>query len=518
MAHQSEIKGILKSGILVSIVTIGVKIFGLLKQMIVAWTFGATNETDIYNIADGFVGPIAVVLFSSISVLLLSEYLLEKKSEKQYSLTSNMYIVYIVIAIISIILLWIVAPYLSKFLAIGYSSENVNRVAYYVRGLSFLLFFYCIASINGAILEAEKSFVPTKLQGAYISISIIISCLLFSKKLGINAILYGTIFGYFLYFISNTILSSKYIHFEISSPFQDKRVWKIFQLSIPLMVGSAIDDIQGIIDRTIASGLGEGVVSNLGYGRIVSSDVISGAFISAVGIVFYSYFTGFVADNDIEKLKNSLTEGLGILFIITGIVTVLYLTSASEIVELLFHHYQFDEDDVRTTALLIIGYAVSFPAMAIRDLHIRAHYAFQDTKAPMLNGIVGMILNTVTSVIFAKRFGPIGIALGTSVSYFVIAFLSIVTLKKHISNIDYRPVAATAIKIIVASLVCFLILLIIDNVVGFEKVLVWLTSCLIVIFLYFAMLKLMKIKEVNYLWGMVKSRIQRLNEFFLNGV
>ena len=105
MAHQSEIKGILKSGILVSIVTIGVKIFGLLKQMIVAWTFGATNETDIYNIADGFVGPIAVVLFSSISVLLLSEYLLEKKSEKQYSLTSNMYIVYIVIAIISIILL-----------------------------------------------------------------------------------------------------------------------------------------------------------------------------------------------------------------------------------------------------------------------------------------------------------------------------------------------------------------------------------------------------------------------------
>ena len=71
---MSGSKSILKSTVIVTIVTFGIKVLGLIKQAVLAAYCGATEETDAFFIASGVIFSLNTMLFSSISVTLLTEH------------------------------------------------------------------------------------------------------------------------------------------------------------------------------------------------------------------------------------------------------------------------------------------------------------------------------------------------------------------------------------------------------------------------------------------------------------
>lgn len=84
---------------------------------------------------------------------------------------------------------------------------------------------------------------------------------------------------------------------------QDEYVTRALMLTIPVFIGTAINEINIIVDKTLASTLAEGSISALNYATRLNSLVL-GVFITAITTVTYPMLAIEANNGDMEKLKS----------------------------------------------------------------------------------------------------------------------------------------------------------------------------------------------------------------------
>lgn len=441
------------------------KVIGFLKQIVIAWIFGSAVQTDIYFIADGFVAMICIVIFSSISVTFLSTYVYERNKNDKDTLNglfSNMLFAGIILASVVVVIVIIFAPGISRILAPTYAGEDLKTLVGYIRVLSIVILFGGLNAIYSSVLEGEYHFIPSKLNGFFLSLTSILTCILFAKKLGIKALLFGCIGGYVFYnifLLLNVILKAKR---KLRFPFYDARVAEIFKLCIPLLIGNSIIDISFTVDKIIASSLGEGSVSALYYGQVLSMDFVNAIFITSIGAVVLTELSGFAVNGLNDRFNKAVINASKIYVVILFQISLLYYFFAEEITSVVLMHGAFDHNSVLSTAQVVRGYALGFIFLAVREVLVRAHYALKDTKWPMMNGGIGVLVNIALSFILARFLGVFGISAATSIAAMTGAFLSCITLKRKNTGIKKekfwdKEMYGILLAGCVSAIVCFLI-------------------------------------------------------------
>lgn len=78
------------------------------------------------------------------------------------------------------------------------------------------------------------------------------------------------------------------------------------------------------------------------------------------------------------------------MFIIPICVGTLVLSGP--IVKLLFERGKFNESDTIMTANILMVYIISILAFSLRNVISRAFYSLHDTKTPMINGAIAIVL------------------------------------------------------------------------------------------------------------------------------
>ena len=110
------------------------------------------------------------------------------------------------------------------------------------------------------------------------------------------------------------------------------------------------------------------------------------------------------------------------------------------------------------TAIALIMYSIGMVAFGLRDILGKVFYALQDTKTPMINGAIAMVMNIVLNIILVKYLQLAGLALATSISAIVCIFLLFGSLNKKIGYFGQDKIIKTTIKSIVSAAVMGLII------------------------------------------------------------
>lgn len=507
MKRESKYRGIAFSGFVVAIITIISKFVALAKQSVMAYYFGATVKTDALFFAESFVSCVANILFASVAVVLLSSYVYEKDDKD--GLFTNCYVFCFVIDIVLCILLVIFAPAIANILGSGYSISGKIEFVRYIRIMSISLVPITLWQMDAAVLQAEKHFAITKTQSIINSIFIIGFVLVGYKRYGVLAALLGLIFAEFGYFFILRLNARKYVTFRDGRFWKDNRILELIKKTLPLMLGSMVVYFSTIFDKALASTIGEGTATHLYYGQIASHDIISAVVVSALGTVFYSYFTEYVKEQEFIKLSNLIKKllTLALLFLLPG--TVYYLFFSQDIVKVLFGHGSFGIRDVNDTALIAVSYAIGFFPMAAREFLVKAHYAIQDTKSPMINAMIGTVVNVGVSIYLSRRIGSCGIAIGTTVSYFVIAGLAVITLKRNNIRIGLKEETATLLKIILANLLLCIVVFGMKNLSPEESI--WGDMLIgVVSFVgYLLLISVLRIDELKFFQERILNKLKR---------
>lgn len=505
-------KNIFISSLSVTGITILIKFLGLLKQTIIASKCGATIETDAFYISTGVIGQLCIAIFSAISITLLTLYA-EKKEEKDENeaikLINSVLRLFLPIAIALSTLTFLLAPIISKLLAPSYNAYELSILTHYIKIVSFAFIPWCYYLIINVILESEKTFIPGRCQGLFQNLFLIIAAFLLFKKYGMIALTYAFLFSGIAESILITFCARKKLRIYFCKLSFKKELSKLLIVSLPLILGNAVYEINDIVDKQIATSIGTGFASILTYGATLN-EMISGVIVSSVSIVLFSNFTTWIAKKDYYRVENCLKKALYILILFIIPITIIFTFSGSNIVKIFYGNGSLSSSELKNIYYVLIGYSVGFVFQTIRAVMIKVLYAFQDTKASMINGIISICTNILFSIILARIFGIIGVSLSTSIAMVIASFLLYRSVKKHLPKFSFKNMKKEFIAIILSGMISILTTIIIHQTHFYNNAFNYLFKlifdCFIILFTYFIPMLILN----ERLLKKIKERIKML--------
>ena len=345
---------------------------------------------------------------------------------------------------------------------------------------------------------------------------IIIVATLLSIKHGPYLMIWGTLIGMaseFLFQLPYAIKAG-YKYVPIIN-IKDKYIKKMAWLIMPVLIGVAVNQVNTLVDRTLASTLPVGTVSALNYSNKLTSFVIA-IFITSISSVIYPILSQLSSENNKERFTSSVIKSINCVIILVLPITVGTIVLALPIVRVLFERGAFGANATYLTALALAMYSIGMVAYGLRDVLGKIFYSLQDTKTPMVNGVIAMAMNMIMDVVFIKFWGLAGLTLATSLSSMACIMLLFRSLKKKIGYFGQDKIVRATAKSLVASLIMGAVayysyhyMIRFTHTGGETEFIVLMVAVTLAAAVYGGLIMLFKVDEIRIVTDVVKRRLKR---------
>lgn len=448
-SSNSSKKSIISSTLFVSLLAVFIKFLGLIKQSVLAAYCGATEETDMFFIVSGVLVMLCTMIFSAISVSLLTMHtdkLIHEGRESANDLINKVLRTFLPLSVLITLFFIIVAPWFAKFLVPTYSPEQIVVMAKYIRMMSAVFILWCYFLTINVVLETDKSFIPGRGQNMFQNIFLIIAAIFVYSRTGIESLIWAFLFSAFAECILVTWCARrqfKVIWGKLHTP--SSEIKKLYKLALPLIVGNAVYEVNDIVDKQISSSLGEGHVSYLTYGSTIN-EIVTGVIVMAMSTVLFTHFATWVSEGNLQKLERMLMGCLTYLILIVFPIITMCIFAGDDIVRIFYQRGSFGETEVYYTYWVSVGYASGFIFSSVRAVMVKVFYAFKDTRRAMINGIVSVAINISLSITLSRFIGVWGIALATSIAMLFSVILMSIQLRQYLPSFSFTSEKSEIIK------------------------------------------------------------------------
>lgn len=413
------------------------KALGFVKQMATASAFGADAETDLINLAAGFIGNSQYLLVQALLTAFLPVYIHIRDEREAGRFASDALKAVAVIASGAIGAILLAAPLAARLIASSYGPEASRQLAMWLRLLSPALLLFLWIAVFQSLLDAHQRFLPGQLEGLNQSVIFLLLLPVLAPRLGPRTLAVGLI----IYTAWNAVflgaLGWKYRSPSRGNPFRNPAVRELLRMMAPMLLAQSLVYVNQLVDKSLASGLPAGTVTAMSYAGVLSNLV--GTFVTTFCSMLFSYITAQISQGDEEGAARLTVRSASLLILAFLPVSVLTVLCAEDIVTVVYARGAFGRESVRHTAAALRGYGLMFVPLAFRDLFSRFQYSYKDTRRPMINSAVSIALNIALSVALCPRLGVFGITLATSVSVLLCGLLNLTSARRHNAALSFRP-------------------------------------------------------------------------------
>lgn len=420
-------KRLFKSTLLVSLMTTISRVFGLIRDVVIASLFGAGAGVDAFIVAFRIPNFLRRLFgeggFSQAFVPVLAEYRETKDKEQVRALVdqcaANLGLVLFIITLIGVAC----APILIYVFAPGFSADaDKQLMAVDMLRITFpYIFFISLTAMAGGILNtygnfAVPAFTPVLLNLALISFAIFLSPQLAQP---ITALAWAVLLAGALQLLFQFPFLLRLGLFPRPSFHRDREgVQRIIRLMIPTLFAVSITQINLLIDTLIASFLETGSISWLYFSdRLMEFPL--GVFGVAIATVILPSLSQQYAGGDRQAYSNTMDWALRLVFLISIPATAGLVLLSTPMLTTLFQYNAFSANDVNMASRSLVAYAVGLPAFIFIKVLASAFFSRQDTKTPVKIGIFAMLTNLVMNLLLVGPLAHAGLALATSLAAFV---------------------------------------------------------------------------------------------------
>lgn len=502
-----------KTALLIMLVTVISKILGFGREITLSYFFGASNISDAYLIALTIPG----VIFEFIGVGLTTAYIpMQSKIEKELGRkeadqhTSNLVNILMVLTVIIFIFGILFSEPITKLFASGFDSETLELAVVFTR-ISFMgIFFSVLFAVMTGYLQIKGKYLISALTGFPLNFLIILSIALSSK---------GNVF---ILVIGTVVASASQIAFM--APFMKKvgfeykpvinfksiHIKNMLLIAIPVIIGTSVNQINTLVNRTVATNVAVGGVSALNFSnRLIV--FVQALFVTSFITVIYPMISKMAIEGEINRLKKTISESINSVLLFLLPITIGTMIFAEPIVRTLFGRGAFDEQAVSMTSQALFFYAIGLIGIGLREVLSRVFYSMQDTKTPMINATIGVVLNIILTIILSRSMGIGGLALATSITATFTTVLLSISLRKKIGPFGLKQSVVSCIKILFASFIMGLMAklsfdILVTNLFGQEISLI--VSIVIGVVIYFVAIYLLKVNDVEVVVNAIKKKLK----------
>ena len=498
------------------VVTIIAKILGFGRELVLASSYGASMYSDAYITAINIPVVIFTIIGTTLSTVLIPMYFEIRENEGDIAslkFINNMFNIVIVICTLLSIIGFIFAEELVKVFAIGFKDETLIVTIKYTKIIIIGIIFTGLSYVMSAYLQIKNNFTVPGLVTVPRNMAIIISIIM-SVNTSPDIMIWGALIGSLLEFLFQIPFAYKNGYkYKLYFNLRESYIKRILVLITPVLIGVAVNQINVMVDKTLASTLVEGSISALNYANKLNGFVI-GIFITSVAAVIYPMLSKLLSKNNNEEFVKYVSSSINSVIILIIPISIGAVVLADPIVRLLFQRGEFNLAAVKMTSIALVMYSIGMTAVGLRDILNRVFYSLKDTKTPMVNGAMSMGMNIILNFILVKYFKIAGLALATSISSIICIVLLLVSLEKKIGYFGQDKIFKTTIKSIISAIIMGFgtytsynylnIYLGNEFIFEFMKLMI---SIIIGIIIYGVMIVSLKVEEVNSIISIVKNKI-----------
>lgn len=405
---NSETKTVTFAALLIAASVFISRVLGLVRDRLLAGRFGAGEELDIYfaafRIPDFIYGILIVGGITAAFLPVFSEYFNKREGkewpDKALEFVSNVINSFLVLLVLICGILALLTPFLIRFIAPGFSEAGRELTIDLTRIMFLSPVLFGISSIFSGVLHYFNRFLAYSLAPILYNLGIIFGILFLVPLFGVYGLVYGVILGaLFHLLIQIPAALSAGFKYRLILNFKFPGLVKLLYLMIPRTIGTAAYHINLIVITSIASTLAVGSIAIFNF-----SNNLHYVPIGLIGVSFavssFPVFSRFWANGQRKEfLDNFSLSFRQIIFLIVPVIFLMFLLRA-QIVRLVLGTGEFGWWETRLTAACLGLFALGIFGGSLNPLLIRAFFALQDTKTPVLISVFSMALNIVLSFLF----------------------------------------------------------------------------------------------------------------------
>lgn len=305
---------------------------------------------------------------------------------------------------------------LIRVLGVGFAPEVQEQGVLLTRVALPSVVLLGLAAVLMAVLYAlQRVTLPSFAAAAY-NLGIIGCALALAGPLGVTGLVIGLVVGAAaqlalqLYGVRDRLPA---LSLRLGHP----AVRRIAHLYAPVAGGLAVSAAVVVIDTRLASLTGEGSLAAMRYATNLVQlplGLVATALSFAVLPVLSRHGAAGVTD---ATFRETLSMGIRAALLLIVPATVVLIALREPVVRIVFQRGTFGADDANLTASALLFYAPQLPFVAVDQLLIAAFYALQNTKLPVMIGVLCAGIYTVVALVTVFWFdlGMRGLVLANTV-------------------------------------------------------------------------------------------------------
>ena len=464
-----------KSASMVSLLTLLSRITGLVRELLIASTFGASALTDAFivafripNLFRRFFGEGA---FSQAFVPVLAA-----TRAQQGELATRMLIdkvatvlawALLLLSVLGVLgaagLVWVMASGMQQ------DAHGFGVAVVLTRWMFPYVAFMSLVALGAGILNTYQRFAVPAVTPVLLNLCMIAAAWWgapWFKSLGIEpiyALATGVLSGGVLQ-LSVQWLALRQLGLQpriawrwhvLRQSWQDPGTRQILKLMGPSLLGVSVAHISMLINTQIASHLKTGSVSWITYAdRLMEfPTALLGV---ALGVVLMPQLASARASGNTDQYSAMLDWGLRLVLVLAMPCSVALMVFALPLVAVLYHYGAMTGFDVQQVTLALIGWGVGLTGIVAIKVLAPGYYASQDTKTPVKVALVVLVLTQLLNVVLVPLLAHAALTLSIGIGAMVNAIWLLLGLKHRGS---YRPVPGWGVFVMQVMAACVLLAL-----------------------------------------------------------
>lgn len=431
MSESTPRRSILRSGMIVSAMTLLSRVLGLVRDIVIAALVGAGGAADAFFIAfkiPNFLRRLfAEGAFNQAFVPVLSEYVEQKTQQEVQRLVNAVagclgLVLTLVTGLAMLgapLLVWLFAPGFSQ------SPDKLALTADLLRMTFPYLLLISLTAFSGSILNTKDRFAVPAFTPVLLNISLIAAAWGLTPYVSEPAV--ALAWGVLIAGVAQLSLQLPFLAQVGLLPrpqlvWQHEGVRRILTLMTPALFGVSVSQINLLLDTVLASFLVDGSVGWLYYSdRLVELPL--GVIGVAIGTVILPTLSRQHASADQERFAVLMDWALRMVILVGVPAAVALILLAEPLLATLFQYGAMTAHDTAMAAMSLRAYAFGLLAFMLIKVLAPGYFARQDTRTPVKVAIKAMIANMALNLLLIGPLAHAGLALATALSAFMNAGL-----------------------------------------------------------------------------------------------
>jgi putative peptidoglycan lipid II flippase len=406
-----EIRGLHEAAYLLAIFAMLSLVLALVRDKLLAFTFGAGHSLDIYYAAFRIPDLIFATVGSLVSASILLPYFIdrfESSKENGKSFSDGIFTVFFGGMVIVSGIIFVIAPWLVPGAIPGFANDPaLPELILSMRIMLLSPFFLGLSNLFSSLTQMRYRFLVYALSPVVYNAGIIAGVVFGYPVFGIAGLAVGVAIGAFLHM---GIQIPFMIYEKLLPVFTLKICWpdirKIVLTTLPRTVTLSANQIASFVFVSLASLMATGSISIYNFAfnlQSVPLTLIGASYSSAV----FPTLSRLIFQGNIAEFKAKMIASAQHIIFWSMPLTVLFIVLRAQIVRTVLGAGKFDWADTRLTAAMLAIFTFSTIGQSLIILFVRAFYAEGKTAKPLVINLISATTMVVTGFVLLQLFNTL---------------------------------------------------------------------------------------------------------------